>query len=145
MLTSKVFFVLSLSSSGGYIMSGLQSELHPATLLSYPSTERDVLVGSWLFCIQHLPCTVSFGALSKVARRFERNDLYLKFVLILAYMPSGGGCHSPRSMCYSWKENIIWYCMQINHREPSPKRKSLRVRIANQKSCWHFRVLLMLK
>ena len=30
-----------------------------------------ILVGSWFFCIQHLPCSVGFGACSEVVWRFK--------------------------------------------------------------------------
>ena len=56
-------------------------------VLEFPVTQRDFLVGSWLCCIQHLPCLVSCGACLEVVWRFERRTFYigsLRVKLVLA-------------------------------------------------------------
>ena len=56
-------------------------------LSGFSCNSTRLLVGSWLFCIQHLPYLVSCGACLEVVWRFERRTFYigsLRVKLVLA-------------------------------------------------------------
>ena len=56
---------------------------------SYPPSQR--LVRSWLFCIQHCPCLVSFGACLELVWRFKWRTFYIS----------------------SWRVNLVWGCQEV--------------------------------
>ena len=105
----------SLYTREGNIFSGLQSEQEVFTgwntlELSFNSTQ--LVAGSWLCWIQHLPSSVVFGSFLEGARSFQQKTLYIGFIEHQTHFGLPSRCVvmqiqtlSPSSH-HSWKESF---------------------------------------